>query len=87
MEMDDYPMKVKWDDFVRSLHLRHNATKHTHNLTVYYARQVKQLRKPEMIKVHDVSQNNISIGDFNFADNDMEMGKGMDYRDHMMTSI
>ena len=54
----------------------------------------KELRKPEMIsvvqafsQVHDVSQNNIIIGDFNFADNDIEKGKGMDHRDHMMTSI
>ena len=77
-----------------NLHLRHNATKHTYNQTVYYARQAKQLRKPEMIsvvqafsQVHDVSQNNILIGDFNFADNDMEKGKGKDNRDHMMTSI
>ena len=77
-----------------NLHLRHNATKHTYNLTVYYAGQFKELRKPEMIsvvqafsQVHDVSHNNIIIGGFNFADNDMEKGKGMDYRDHMMTSI
>ena len=78
-----------------NLHLQHNATQHTYNLTVYYAYQVKKLRKPEMIsivqafsQVHDVSQNNIIIGgDFNFADNDIEKGKGMDHRDHMMTSI
>ena len=38
-------------------------------------------------QVYDVSQNNIIIGDFNVADNDMEKGKGMDYRDQMMTSI
>ena len=70
-----------------NLHLRHNATKHTYNLTVYYAHQVKQLHKPEMVsvvqafsQVHDVSQNNIIIGDSNFADNDTD-------RDHMMTSI
>ena len=75
-----------------NLHLRHNATKHTYNLTVYYARQVKQLRKPEMVsviqafsQVQDVSQNNIIIGDFNFAY--MEKGNGMGYRDYMMTSI
>ena len=55
---------------------------------------VKQLRNPEMVsvvqafsQVHDVSQNHIIIGDFNFADNDMEKGKGMDYRDHVMRSI
>ena len=65
-----------------NLHLRHNATKHTYNLTVYYAHQVKQLRKPEMVsvvqafsQVHDVSQNNITFGDFNFADDDMEWVK------------
>ena len=35
-------------------------------------------------QVHDVSQNNILIGDFNFADNDVDKGKGMSDRDKMM---
>ena len=36
--------------------------------------------------VHDVSQNNILIGDFNFADIDVDKGKGMSDRDEMMNS-
>ena len=37
-------------------------------------------------QVHDVSQNNILIGDFNFADNDVDEGKAMSNRDKMMNS-
>ena len=93
-QYDILQSEIKIPGRLLNLHLPHNATKHAYNLMVYYARQVKQLRKPEMVsvvqafsQVHDVSQNNIIIGDFNFADNDMEKGKGMDYRDHMMTTI
>ena len=35
-------------------------------------------------QVHDISQNNVIIGDFNFADVDMDKGKGMSVRDTMM---
>ena len=37
-------------------------------------------------QVHDVSQNNILIVDFNFAGNDVDKGKGMSVRDKMMNS-
>ena len=79
----------------RMLHVRlvQHATQHTYNLAVYYARQVKQLSKAKMVdiaakflQVHDVSHNNIIIGDFNFADKDIYKGCGMSHRDHMMTS-
>ena len=60
---------------------------------MYYAPQVKKISKPHMVnivknfsQVHDISQNNIIIGDFNFADADMDKGKGMDTRD-MMHSV
>ena len=76
-----------------NLKLAHNVTKHEYNLTVYYAPQVKAMNKAQMVsivntfsQVHDVSQNNILIGDFNFADNDVDKGKGMSVRDKMMNS-
>ena len=69
------------------------VTQHAYNLTVYYARQIKQLSKAQMVdiatrfsQVHDVSHNNIIIGDFNFADKDIDKSRGMSYRDQMMTS-
>ena len=69
-------------------------TKHEYNLTVYYAPRVKAINKTQMVnivktfsQVHDVSQNNIIIiGDFNFADNDVDKRKGMSNRDKMMNS-
>ena len=71
-----------------NVHLAHTVTKHVYNLTVYYAAQVKHLGKPQMVnivknfsQVHDISQNNVIIGDFNFADADMDKGKGMSNRD------
>ena len=64
-----------------------------YNLTVYYAPQVKTINKTQIVnivkpfsQVHDVSQNNILIGDFNFADNDVDKRKGMSDRDKMMNS-
>ena len=38
-------------------------------------------------QVHDISQNNIIIGDFNFADKDVDKGKGTSERDNMMNSV
>ena len=76
------------------MRLAHTVSKHAYNLTVYYAPQVKKMSKPLMVnivqnfsQVHDISQNNIIIGDFNFADADMDKGKGMDTRDIMMHSL
>ena len=37
-------------------------------------------------QVHDVSQNNIITGDFNFADNEVDKEKGMSQRDNMVNS-
>ena len=36
--------------------------------------------------VHDISQNNLIISDFNFADNDVDKGRGMSSKDNMMNS-
>ena len=85
--------KIEIPDRMINLKLAHNATKHEYNLTVYYAPQVKAINKTHMVnivktfsQVHDVSQNNILIGDFNFADNGVDKGKGMSNRDKMMNS-
>ena len=76
-----------------NLKLAHKVSKHEYNLTVYYAPQVKTINKTEMVnivkifsQVHDVSQNNIIIGDFNFADKEVDKGKGMSVRDKMMNA-
>ena len=75
-----------------NLKLAHKVSKHEYNLTVYYAPQVKTINKTEMVnivkifsQVH-VSQNNIIIGDFNFADKEVDKGKGTSVRDKMMNS-
>ena len=86
--------EIKMPGRMVNVHLAHTVTKHVYNLTVYYAAQVKHLTKPQMVdivtnfsQVHDVSQNHIVIGDFNFADKDVDKGKGMDTRDLMMHSL
>ena len=55
--------------------------------------QLKNINKTQMVnivknlsQVHDISQNNIIIGDFNFADNEVDKEKGMCPRDNMMNS-
>ena len=85
--------KIEMPGCMINLKLAYNATKHEYNLTVYYAPQVKAINKTQMVniiktfsQVHDVSQNNILIGDFNFADKDEDKGKGMSDRDKMMNS-
>ena len=76
-----------------NLQISHRVTKHDYNLKVYYAPQVKNINKTQMVnivknysQVHDISQNNIIIGDFNFADNEVGKGKGTCPRDNMMNS-
>ena len=61
---------------------------------MYYEAQVKHVTKPRMVdivknlsQVHAISQNNIIFSDFNFADADMDKGKGMGARDTMIPSV
>ena len=86
--------EIKMPGRMLNVRLAHTVTKHAYDLTVYYAPQVKNISKPQMVnivknfsQVHDISQNNIIIGDFNFADADMDTGKCMDTRDIMMHSL
>ena len=85
--------EIKMPGRMVNVHLAHTVTKHDSNLMVYYGAQVKHLTTPQMVnivknsQVHDVSQKNIIIGDFNFADADMDKGKGMSARDIMMHSV
>ena len=92
-QYDILPTDIPIPGTMLYVRLVHRKTQHTYNLTVYYARPVKQLFKFQMVdiatrfsQVHDVSHNSIIIGDFNFADNEIDKGRGMSYRDQMMTS-
>ena len=85
---------VKMPGRMVNVHLAHTVTKHAYNLTVYYAAQFKHLTKPQMVnivqhfsQVHDVSQNNVIIGGFNFAEAGVDKGKGMSAGDTMMHSV
>ena len=86
--------EIKMPGHILDVHLAHAVTKHTYNLMVYYAPQVKKISKPQMVnivknfsQVHDISPNNIIISDFNFGDADKDNGKGMNTRDIMMHSV
>ena len=86
--------EIKMPGRMVNAHLAHTVTKHAYKLTVYYAPQVKKLTKSQMVnivtnfsQVHDISQHIIIIGDFNFADVDMDKGRGMSVRDTMMHSV
>ena len=82
IEYDILQSEIKMPGRMINLKLLHNVTKHEYNLTVYYAPQVKSINKTQMIniaktfsQVHDIFQNNIIIGDFNFADKDVDKGR------------
>ena len=74
-----------------NINITHNTTKKEHNLSIFYGPQWRNMKKNEIIKVidnfnsiHDINNNNMIIGDFNFADNDLDKGKKMDNRDKMI---
>ena len=61
------------------------------NLSVFYGPQWAKLRKQEITDtidkfydIHDPHDNNIILGDFNFAEFDEDKGKNMDQRDKLI---
>ena len=79
-----------------NIRLSHAATAHTYNITVYYGYVWARpgMTKAKMLQVLDlyrqvvpVQANNVIIGDFNFADLDIDKGKGMDTRDKTFTAL
>ena len=61
------------------------------NLSVFYGPQWAKLRKQEIsdtidkfYDIHDPHDNNIILGDFNFAEFDEDKGKNMDQRDKLI---
>lgn len=70
------------------------STGKVHNLSIFYGPQWKNMKKDEIIKlidsfdnIHDISDNNIILGDFNFVENDTDKGKNMDNRDKLIQPI
>ena len=64
------------------------------NLSVFYGPQWKRKKKEEVVEIvnifsslHDATDNNIIIGDFNFVEHDVDKGKGMDGKDKMISSV
>ena len=58
------------------------------NISVFYGPQWAKMKKENIIEtlnyfheVHKISDRNIILGDFNFADNDLDKGRKMDNRD------
>ena len=61
------------------------------NLSVFYGPQWRHMNKNEIIAIiqkfhqtHKINDNNIIIGDFNFADNNIDKGKQMDSKDKVI---
>ena len=78
------------------LRITHSVTKHNYTITVYYGYNWGKtgVNKSKMLQVLDnfrqgvyPSQNNIVMGDFNFADLHIDKGKGMSPRDKMFTAL
>ena len=77
-----------------NVRIAHTVTKREYNLSVYYGYRLASLTKAKMSpivaffrRVIQVQDNNIVIGDFNFADCDIDKGKGMNTRDKMFTAL
>ena len=75
----------------RLLNVKFNKDKKERNLSLFYGPQWRKMKKEEIIKVldyfdgiHDINSNNMILGDFNFVDNDIDKGKGMDARDKII---
>ena len=62
----------------------HHTTKHEYSMSVYYGFQLAHISKTKILEtlqhfkgLHNLGDNNIMIGDFNFVENDIDKGKGM----------
>ena len=74
-----------------NIHIVHSSTKKEHNLSVFYGPIWGRMIKKDILKVldnfngiHKIDNNNIILGDFNFADKDIDKGKKMDNKDKMI---
>ena len=75
----------------RLLHIKLKNQEETINLSVFYGPQWGKMSNIEIADViakfdtiHTPNDNNIIIGDFNFAEFDIDKGKNMDYRDKLI---
>ena len=64
------------------------------NLSIFYGPQWRKKKREDVEKIvdffnsaHEITDNNIIIGDFNFVEHDVDKGKNMDGRDKMVSSI
>ena len=76
-----------------NVHISHKTTKHEYNLSVYYGTHLEHLTVNEMEEIcnnfktiHNIQNNNIIIGDFNFADHNLDKGKGRNGKDRSFTA-
>ena len=78
----------------RLFNVKLRKNKDSLNLTVFYGPQWGKMNKYEISTViehfpplHDHHENNIIIGDFNFVDFDIDKGKKMSSKDHMIKPL
>ena len=71
-----------------NIHIENTITKSNYNISLFYGPRWAKMNKTEMIKVldnfnviHNIEDNNIILGDFNFADKDIDKGTKMNQRD------
>ena len=73
---------------------RHNSENTVYNFSAFYGHQFRRINvcdlssafKP-LFDCHSRSDNNVIIGDFNFIDNDLYKGQGMDNNDKKISSL
>ena len=94
----EYEIKNKTDIIpgrLLNITLVHQATKMEHNLSVFYGyARWNNMRNDEITSVlehfhraHKIENNNLILGDFNFADNEADKGKGKGTRDRKTSTL
>ncbi len=78
----------------RLLNIKFILDKTEYNLSIFYGPRWRDMKKNEIKAIidhfssaHNVGENSIIMGDFNFADLDVDKGKNMDGKDKTITSL
>ena len=93
-DLDLISHTVVTDGRIINFRFRDKAENIIYNCSAFYGPQFRKLGTKDFYDVftplfnsHSRTDNNIIIGDFNFVDNDLDKGQGMDPRDKKISSI
>ena len=78
---------------ILNVHIQQKIDKQTYNLTIYYGIRTEKATKLDMeeigkifMKMHQPTDNNLIMGDFNFIENSVDKPNGLGWGDKPMTA-